>query len=102
MPAPIPLEPPVTRATLLLNDFSRICHQNPLSHLLYPFWIILSRIAIQRGSFPRCSTRWFFLSLWFSQRVHRQRKALDEPTSGLSAIRKQCRIYSQNGNINSG
>src|SRR5258707_15625843 len=44
----------------------------------------------------------FFLSLWFSQRVHRQPKALDEPTSGLSAIRRQCGICSQNGNINSG
>ena len=30
-----------------------------------------------------------FLSLWFSQRVHRQRKALDEPTSGLSATLPQ-------------
>src|ERR1700730_6988946 len=48
MPAPMPLEPPVTRATLPLNDFACICHQNPLSHLLCPFWIILSRMAVQR------------------------------------------------------
>src|SRR3984893_6866029 len=85
MPAPMPLEPPVTRATLPLNDFACICHQNPLSHLLCPFWIILSRTAVQRDSFPGCPTRSFFLSLWFSQRVHRQRRALDEPTSGSSA-----------------
>src|ERR1700674_5424733 len=83
MPAPMPLEPPVTRATLPLNDFACTCHQNPLSHLLCPFWIILSRMAVQRDRFPGCPTRSFFLSLWFSQRVHRQRKALDEPTSGL-------------------
>ena len=88
MPAPMPLEPPVTRATLSLNDFACICHQNPLSHLLCPFWIILSRMAGRRDSFPGCPTRSFFLSLWFSQRVHRPRKALDEPTFGLSAIRK--------------
>ncbi len=88
MPAPIPREPPVTRATLPLNDFACICHQNPLSHLLCPFWIILSRMAVQRDSFPGCPTRSFFVSLWFSQRVHRQRKALDEPPSGLSANRK--------------
>src|ERR1700719_3083451 len=88
MPAPMPLEPPVTRATLPLNDFACICHQNPLSHLLCQFWIILSRMAVQHDSFPGCPTRSFFLSLWFSQRVHRQRKALDEPTSGSSAIRK--------------
>src|ERR1700757_1275107 len=31
MPAPIPLEPPVTRATLPLNDFACIGHQNPPS-----------------------------------------------------------------------
>src|SRR5260370_27165843 len=89
MPAPMPLEPPVTRATLPLNDFACICHQNPPSHLLCPFWIILSRMRVQANSFPGCPIRSFFLSLWFSQRVHRQRKALDEPTSGLSAIRKQ-------------
>src|SRR6266849_10719814 len=47
MPAPMPLEPPVTRATLPLNDFACICHQTPLSHLLCPFWIILSRMAVQ-------------------------------------------------------
>src|SRR5258706_14055106 len=85
MPAPMPLEPPVTRATLPLNDFVCICHQTPLSHLLCPFWIIVSRMAVQRDRFPGCPTRSFFLSLWFSQRVHRQRKALDEATSGLSA-----------------
>src|SRR6266850_6189433 len=65
-------------------------------------WIVLSRMVVQRDSFPGCPTRSFFLSLWFSQRVHRQPKALDEPTSGLSAIRRQCGICSQNGNINSG
>src|SRR6266404_1221755 len=63
-----------------------ICYQNPLSHLLCPFWTILSIMAVQRDSFPRCPTRSFFLSLWCSQRVHRQPKALDEPTSGLSVI----------------
>src|SRR6266478_6659754 len=47
-------------------------------------WIVLSRMAVQRDSFPGCPTQSFFLSLWFSQRVHRQPKALDEPTSGLS------------------
>src|SRR5258708_11944162 len=88
MPAPMPLEPPVTRATLPLNDFACIGHQTPLSHLLCPFWIILSRMTVQRDSFPGCPTRSFFASLWFSQRVHRQRTALDEPTSGLSANRK--------------
>src|SRR5258705_8453827 len=87
MPAPMPLEPPVTRATLPLNDFVCICHQNPLSHPLCPFWIILSRMAVQRDRFPGCPTRSFFLSLCFSRRVQRQRKALDEPTSGLSATR---------------
>src|SRR6266436_188114 len=51
MPAPMPLDPPVTRATLPLNDCARICHQTPPSHLLYLFWINLSRIAIQRDSF---------------------------------------------------
>src|ERR1700730_15905133 len=88
MPAPMPLEPPVTKATLPLNDFACICHQTPLSHLLCSFWIILSRMAVQRDSFPGCPTRSFFLSLWSSQRVHRPRKALDEATSELSAIRK--------------
>jgi hypothetical protein len=48
-------------------------------------------MAIQRDSFPGCPTRSFFLSLWFSQRVHRQRKALDEPTSGVSATQKVAR-----------
>src|SRR5690242_942915 len=86
-----------SRATLPLNDFACICQQNPLSNLLCPFWIILSRMAVQRDSFPGCPTRSFFLSLWFSQPVHRQRKALDGPTSGLSAIQKKssrasCRI----------
>src|SRR5467141_32718 len=47
-------------------------------------WIVLSRMVVQRDSFPGCPTQSFFLSLWFSQRVHRQPKALDEPTSGLS------------------
>src|SRR5258707_10424350 len=51
MPAPMPLEPPVTRATLPLNDFACICHQNSLSQLLYPFWIILSRMVVQRAVF---------------------------------------------------
>src|SRR6266403_6311871 len=46
-------------------------------------WIVLSRMVVQRDSFPGCPTQSFFLSLWFSQRVHRQPKALDEPTSGL-------------------
>src|SRR5260221_7454393 len=45
-------------------------------------WIVLSRMAVQRDSVPGCPTQSFFLSLWFSQRVHRQPKALDEPTSG--------------------
>src|SRR6266478_1398842 len=49
-------------------------------------WIVLSRMVVQRDSFPGCPTQSFFLSLWFSQRVHRQPKALDEPTSGLSVI----------------
>src|SRR6266852_8657652 len=92
MPAPMPLEPPVTRATLPLNDFACICHQNPPSHLLCPFWITLSRMRVQAYSFPGCPIRSFFLLLWFSQRVHRQRKALDEPTSGLSASRKLSRL----------
>src|SRR6202011_1966220 len=52
MPAPMPLEPPVTRATLPLNDFACICHQTPLSHLLCPLWILLSRMAVQRDNFP--------------------------------------------------
>src|SRR6266852_750079 len=63
-----------------------ICYQNPFSHLLCPFWIVLSRMVVQRDSFPGCPTQSLFLSLWFSQRVHRQPKALDEPTSGLSVI----------------
>src|SRR5260370_23688169 len=50
MAGPMPLEPPVTRATLPLNDFACIGHQNPLSHLLCPFWMILSRMAVQRLS----------------------------------------------------
>src|SRR5713101_7823260 len=50
-------------------------------------WIVLSRMVVQRDSFPGCPTQSFLLSLWFSQRVHRQPKALDELTSGLSAIR---------------
>src|SRR3984957_9425990 len=57
MPAPMPLEPPVTRATLPLNDFDCICHHNPLSHLLCPLWIILSRMLLPRDSFPRASCR---------------------------------------------
>src|SRR5258707_13712870 len=52
-------------------------------------WIVLSRMVVQRDSFPGSPTQSFFLSLWFSQRVHRQPKALDAPTSGL-AIRRQC------------
>jgi hypothetical protein len=76
MPAPMPLEPPVTRATLPLNDFACICHQNPPSHLLCPFWIILSRMTVQRGGVPGCPTRSFFLSFCFSQRGQRQRKHL--------------------------
>src|SRR6266849_454703 len=92
MPAPMPLEPPVTRATLPLNAFACIGHQTPLSHLLCPFWITLSRMRVQANSFPGCPIRSFFLLLWFSQRVHRQRKALDEPTSGLSASRKLSRL----------
>src|SRR6202035_4379286 len=54
MPAPMPLEPPVTRAILPLNDFACICHQNPFNHLLCPFWIVLSRMEVRRNSFPRC------------------------------------------------
>src|SRR5580693_8184292 len=61
MPAPMPLEPPVTRATLPLNDFACIGHQNPPSHLLCQFWIVLSRMTVQRDSFPGCPTRPFFL-----------------------------------------
>jgi hypothetical protein len=49
----------------------------------------MSRMTVQRGGVPGCPTRSFFLSLWFSQRVHRQRKTLDEPTSGLSATLPQ-------------
>src|SRR6185437_13841300 len=96
MPAPMPLEPPVTRATLSLNDFACIFHQTPLSHLLCPFWITLSRMTVQADSLPGCPTRSFFLSLWFSKRVHRPRKALGEPTSGLFgnpyliALRQSC------------
>src|SRR6267378_8199330 len=26
-----------------------MCHRNPLSHLVYPFWIILSRMIVQGG-----------------------------------------------------
>src|SRR5712692_12013889 len=44
MPAPMPLEPPVTRATLPLNECACICHPNPFSLLLCHFWIILSRM----------------------------------------------------------
>src|SRR5258708_7237221 len=40
--------------------------------------------AVQRDSLPGCPTRSVSLSLWLSERVHRQRKALDEPTSGWS------------------
>src|SRR5258708_13457517 len=72
MPAPMPLEPPVTRATLPLNDFACMCHQillvpkmpildylvkNPLNWPLCSFWITLSRIAVQRDSFAGCPTR---------------------------------------------
>ena len=95
MPAPMPLEPPVTRATLPLNDFACMCHHNPVSYLICPFWIILSRMAVQRDSFAGCPTRSFFLSLWFSQRVRPQRKVLDEPTSGLSASLKLRLLFDQ-------
>src|SRR6266481_5715827 len=101
MPAPMPLEPPVTRATLHLNDFVCIWPPKFYQSTIIPILDYLVQNGSSTGSFPGCPTRSFFLSLWFSQRVHRQRKALDEPTSGLSAIRKQCGICFQDGNINS-
>ena len=48
MPAPIPFEPPVTRATLPANDFVCVTTINILLFIDYTiFWMILSRIWLQ-------------------------------------------------------
>src|SRR6266852_2164924 len=49
MPAPMPLEPPVTRATLPLNDLVCIATIHILQFHSCTFWMTLSRIRIQPG-----------------------------------------------------
>jgi hypothetical protein len=49
MPAAMPLEPPVTRATLPLNDFVCIAAIHILQLDPCTLWMILSRMRIQRG-----------------------------------------------------
>jgi hypothetical protein len=44
----MPLEPPVTRATLPSNDLLCIAPPNPLDHRFCIFWIILSRIGFKK------------------------------------------------------